>query len=170
MTFHGQFYIVNDLQGHPAPVQQPHPPVMIGGARRKILALAAREANIVAFATKVFPDGTHDFTDSTGPALARKRAWVQEVAGSRFDALEFHIHVGGVINTTDRAKTAAQLAGTVDLPPAQLLDCPQALVGTEDEIVADLLHRREHYGISYISVDERFMDAFAPIIARVAGK
>ena len=166
-TFHGQYYTVTNLQGYPAPVQTPHPPLMIGGARRKMLALAAREADIVSFATKVFSDGTHDFTDSTGPAIAQKRAWVQDVAGVRFATLELHIHVGGVMITNDREKTAAQFAETVGLTSAQLLDCPQALIGTEDEIVADLLQRREQHGISYISVDERFMETLAPIIARL---
>ncbi len=61
------------------------------------------------------------------------------------------------------------MAGTVGLTGEQLLDCLQALVGTVDEIVEALLRRRELYGISYISVDERFMDALAPIVARLAG-
>lgn len=170
VTFHGRYYTITNLHNHPAPLQRPHPPLMIGGARRQMLRLAAQEADIVAFATKVFPDGTHDFTDSTGPAIMRKRAWVEEAAGSRFATLEFHIHVGGVIITSNRQKKAVQLAETVGLTPVQLLDCLQALVGTEDEIIADLLQRREQYGISYISVDERFMDTLAPIVARLAGK
>ncbi len=95
LTFHGRHYTITDLYGHPRPVQQPHPPLMIGGARRRMLALAAREADIVAFATKVDADGTHDFVDSTGPAIARKVAWVREAAGPRFASLELHIHVGG---------------------------------------------------------------------------
>jgi len=170
LTFHGKYYTITNLRSHPAPIQKPHPPLLIGGARRQMLTLAAREADIIAFATKVFPDGAHDFSDSTGPAIARKRAWVQEAAGPRFASLEFHIHVGGVIITPEREKKAAQLADTVGLTPAQLLDCLQALVGTEDEIVDDLLQRRVQYGISYISVDERFMEALAPIVARLTGK
>ena len=170
LTFHGQFYTITKLQGHPAPIQKPHPPFMIGGARRQMLQLAAREANIIGYATKVFPDGTHDFTDSIGPAITRKRAWIQAAAGERFTTLEFHIHIGGVIITPHREKKAAQLAETVGLTPAQLLVCLQALIGTEDEIVDDLIQRRAIYGISYISVDDRFMDTLAPIVARLAGK
>lgn len=170
LTFHGQHYTIADLRGHPRPVQQPHPPLMIGGARPHMLALAAREADIVAFATKVDADGTHHFVDSIGPAIGRKVAWVREAAGPRFASLELHIHVGGVIITQQRRQTADQMAGTVGLTGEQLLDCLQALIGTVDEIVEDLLRRRQRYGISYISVDERFMDALAPIIARLAGQ
>jgi probable F420-dependent oxidoreductase len=170
LTFHGQHYTITGLRGHPRPVQQPHPPILIGGARPRLLALAAREADIVAFATKVDADGTHDFVDSTGPALARKVAWVREVAGPRFASLELHIHVGGVIMTPQRRQMADSMAGTVGLTGEQLLDCLQALIGTVDEIVEDLLRRRELYSISYISVDERFMDALAPVVARLGGR
>lgn len=170
VTFQGQYYTINGLQGHPPPVQQPHPPLMIGGARRQMLALAAHEADIIGLATKVYPDGRHDFTDSTGPAIARKVAWVREVAGPRFDRLELHIHVGGVIVTSHREQTAEQLAGTVGLTGPQLLDCLQALIGTEEEIVETLLQRREQYGVSYLTVDDRFMETLAPIVARLVGR
>jgi probable F420-dependent oxidoreductase len=170
VNYQGQHYTVTDLSGFPRPAQQPHPPIMIGGARRHMLGLAAREADIVAFATKVDADGTHDFGDSTGPAIARKLAWVREAAGPRFASLELHIHVGGVIVTSQRRQTAEQMAGSVGLTGPQLLDCLQALIGTVDEIEADLLRRREQYGISYISVDERYMDALAPVVARLGGQ
>jgi hypothetical protein len=65
---------------------------------------------------------------------------------------------------------ADSMAGTVGLTGEQLLDCLQALIGTVDEIVEDLLRRRELYSISYISVDERFMDALAPVVARLGGR
>jgi len=170
VTFHGQFYTITNLQGYPATIQKPYPPFMIGGARRQMLQLAAREADIIGYATKVLPNGTHDFIDSTEPAITRKRAWIEAAAGERFTTLEFHIHVGGVIITPHREQKAAQLADTVGLTPDQLLVCLQALVGTEDEIVDDLIQRRAKYGISYISVDDRFMDILAPIVARLAGK
>jgi len=169
-NFQGQFYSIKNLYNHPASIQKPHPPLMIGGARKQMLTLAAREANIVAFATKISEDGKPDFLDSTGPAILRKRAWIQEAAGQRFSKLEFHIHVGGVIITSEREREIPELAKSVGLTPSQFMDCLQALVGTEDEIINDLIERRERYGISYISVDERYMDAIAPIVARLSGK
>ena len=45
-TFDGEHYQVHDLDGAPEPVQQPIP-FLIGGGGRKILGLAAREAQIV---------------------------------------------------------------------------------------------------------------------------
>jgi len=169
-NFQGEFYKINNLTNHPVSIQKPHPPLKIGGARKQMLTLATREANIVAFATKISAAGTPDFGDSTGPAILRKRAWIQEAAGSRFPELEFHIHVGGVIITPQREREIPELAKSVGLTPSQFRDCLQALVGTEDEIVNDLIERRERYGVSYVSVDERYMDAIAPIVARLSGK
>ena len=47
LTFHGEHYRITDLDGKPKPVQRPHPPFMVGGGGPKVLALAAREAQIV---------------------------------------------------------------------------------------------------------------------------
>ena len=33
--------------GPPKPVQQPHPPILIGGGGKRVLRIAAREADIV---------------------------------------------------------------------------------------------------------------------------
>jgi probable F420-dependent oxidoreductase len=167
VQFAGEFYQLDGLVNKPRPYQHPHPPLVIGGARPQMLALAAREANTVALATRLNVHGSPDFADSLSPRVAAKVAYVREKAGERADSLEFHIHVGGVIVTPDRVATAEQLGPTVGLSGAQLLDCAQALVGTEDEIVAHLIERRERLGISYISVDERFMDTLAPVVARL---
>src|SRR5260370_24138564 len=44
ITFQGKHYAVTDLDGQPKPVQQPHPPFIIGGGGPQSLARAAREA------------------------------------------------------------------------------------------------------------------------------
>jgi hypothetical protein len=43
------------------------------------------------------------------------------------------------------------------------------LVGTVDQIVEELQMRREQFGISYITVNEQYMNDFAPVVARLAG-
>src|SRR6266702_7446084 len=46
-SFSGKHYRITSLEGHPAPVQKPHPPIVIGGGGRRMLQIAAREAEIV---------------------------------------------------------------------------------------------------------------------------
>jgi hypothetical protein len=43
------------------------------------------------------------------------------------------------------------------------------MIGSVDQIVETLQERRERYGISYITVFGD-IDAFAPVVARLAGK
>ena len=47
---------------------------------------------------------------------------------------------------------------------------PYVLVGTVDQMVADLEARRERWGISYIMTHEPFMDALAPVVAQLVGR
>src|SRR5262249_4254360 len=46
-TYHGDHFTITELDGQPKPVQQPRPAIVIGGGGRKILALAAREADVI---------------------------------------------------------------------------------------------------------------------------
>ena len=43
----GEHYTITDYDGLPMPVQRPHPPILIGGGGRRVLSIAAREADIV---------------------------------------------------------------------------------------------------------------------------
>jgi hypothetical protein len=56
------------------------------------------------------------------------------------------------------------------LTPDEILQSPYVLVGTVDQIVEDLQARRERWGISYYVIFEPYLDVFAPIVARLAGR
>src|SRR3989442_4499292 len=47
VVFAGRHYRVTDHTIHPLPVQRPRPPIFIGGSAPRLLALAAKEADIV---------------------------------------------------------------------------------------------------------------------------
>jgi len=151
------------------PVQRPHPPLLIGGGGPRVLGVAAREADIVALAPRALADGTLDPANITAGASAAKVATVRAAAGARFADLELNVYVYAVVVTADRAGAAARLAADFALPAADLLASPHALIGTEDEIVADLRARRDRYGIAYLTVGDDLADALAPIVARLAG-
>ena len=50
-----------------------------------------------------------------------------------------------------------------------MLEHPNALIGSVDAICERLVERRERYGISYVMVSMRSTEAFAPVVARLAG-
>jgi probable F420-dependent oxidoreductase len=169
-SFSGEFYTVEGLQIPPVPVQKPHPPLVIGGGSKKILSLAARQADIVSITTRALPDGSKDAADMTAAATARKIEWVREAAGERFAEIEMNTICPTVEITNDRLAVAERLA--VDLPVSadDVLESPAVLLGTVEEIVETLQERRERFGFSYIVVLEPVIEAFAPVVERLAGK
>jgi hypothetical protein len=43
------------------------------------------------------------------------------------------------------------------------------LIGTVEQMIEDLQARRERWGISYYIIFEPYLDAFAPVVAHLAG-
>jgi probable F420-dependent oxidoreductase len=173
----GVHFTVQNLNLQPKPVQHPHPPLFIGGWRRRILELAAREADIVGLDLASMPNGTMDAMSITAEAVAEKVAWVRAAAGERIDALEFHINVLDIIVTdhqqagidTVRAQNEAMsaLVSNLHLSDEQILQSPHVLIGSIDQMTEKLLMLREHDGISYFSMFDS--EAAAPVVARLAG-
>lgn len=170
-TFHGKHYTVTDLDGHPKPVQRPHPPFIIGGGGPKILGLAAREASIVGInanlrgGVAISDDAARSMT---GAATDDKIARLREAAGVRFDDLEIQSFVGFTTFTDDRRALAEMMAGAFGVTPDEALETPVVLAGTLDQMIDDLLARRERWNMSYVVVGVDVMEEFAPAVARLA--
>jgi probable F420-dependent oxidoreductase len=80
VTLHGKYYQIKGLDAFPRPTQQPHPPIMIGGRQRRLLSLAARQANIVSI-SMLDPRGSGL---PPPPTYAEKVRWVRAAAESRY--------------------------------------------------------------------------------------
>ena len=170
VTFAGRHYTIADLEGRPTPVQRPHPPIAIGGGGRRTLTLAAREASIVGLVPRARRDGSGlDMTDLSDTATREKLEWVRSAAGDRFDSLEIHALIQAVAVGERRTAAADQLASRFKVARDVVLETPYVLLGTIEEICETLWERRERYGISYLTVFERDMEVFAPVVARLAG-
>ena len=150
-TFEGRHFRVTELDGRPKPVQRPHPPILIGGGRPRVLAMAGRQADIVA-----------DRVDE-------KIGWVRDAAGDRFDDLELNLLVQFAVVVDNRVELAESMAPAVGLTAEQALDSPYAWVGTIGEICDDLERWRERWGISYWVVHVDAMEALAPVVERLSG-
>ncbi len=170
VTFAGRHYTIADLEGRPTPVQRPHPPIAIGGGGRRTLTLAAREASIVGLVPRARRDGSGlDMTDLSDAATREKLEWVRAAAGDRFDSLEIHALIQAVAVGERRTAAADDLASRFKVARDVVLETPYVLLGTIEEICETLWERRERYGISYLTVFERDMEVFAPVVARLAG-
>jgi probable F420-dependent oxidoreductase len=164
------------FEGAPKPLQKPWPPIAIGGGGRRVLELAAREADIVAVnmdmrSGQFGPEGVRL---STSEVMDEKVQWIREAAGERFASLECEIGVHFVMVTDDADSVLTDVAqwtnGLVDLPPDDAREHPHVLVGSASEICDTLEDRRERYGFSYITVQERVAAAFSPVVDRLSGR
>ena len=170
VTFSGKYYTISNLKSVTKPLQQPHPPIMVGGAGKRMLSIAGREANIVALALTNLPNGGWNMSEATSAGMQQKLDWVRQAAHNRFDELELNVLVYVVIVTNERQAEAQRVARFFGVSGEELLEMPFFLIGTVDQICNDLLLRRERYGISYTVVLNEHMQSFAPIVERLAGR
>jgi probable F420-dependent oxidoreductase len=172
-SFCGEHYTITELDGQPKPVQKPHPPFLIGGGGRRILAVAAREAAIVGVnALLRSGEGTsEDAVRSLTPAATdQKLEWLRAAAGDHFDDLELQTLVGFVLSTDDRDAIGQGMAAAFGVPVEDALAAPVTLVGTQDQMIESLEARRERWQISYVVIPSESLELFAPVVARLGGK
>ena len=170
-TRKGTHYTVTNAQGLPRPHDGKAPPIIIGGGGKRVLSVAAKEADIVG----VNPSLAEGFVGpetaaSARPERYRERVeWVREAAGTRFDDLELQVLTFVVQIVPNRNEVLSNLAPLFGLIPEEAAEIPMVLIGDVDQISETLIGRRDEYGFNYFVVHEAEMDAFAPVVARLAG-
>lgn len=170
--FSGQHYTIDGLRGTPQPVQAPCPPILIGGGGKRVLTIAAREADIIGVNASMHAGvvGPDAIATMTAEAVDDKVAIVREAAGDRMDRIEMNVRAFMVQVTDQREATLAGIAGAIGVEPAMVETTPFALVGPPAKLVEDLLERRERWGFSYVIVGAGEVEAFAPVVAELAGR
>jgi probable F420-dependent oxidoreductase len=167
----GKHYRIQGYDAQPKPVQQPRPPLLVGGGGQKVLRLAGREADIVGINPNLRAGSvTADAATSTlREATEQKLAWVREGAGNRFDDIELQVRYFVAMITDDARGLAEAMAPGFGVTPDEALGSAVACVGTTDEVCDLLVQRREEWGVSYVVFGDDNFEAFAPVVARLAG-
>jgi probable F420-dependent oxidoreductase len=170
-SFDGAYYHVHDLTLLPRPVQDPGPPLIIGGGGERVLSFAARHADIVSINVNLRQGtgGPETAPDASPDRTRQKVAWVKEAAGERFGDLELNALIGFVMITDEAAELAASMAPVFGINPEDALHVPLALLGTLEEMTDELRWRREEYGISYWSIEADSWEALGPVVATLSG-
>ena len=171
-SFSGDHYTITHYNGTPKPVQAPCPPILIGGGGKRVLSIAAREADIVGInatmsAGVIGPDA---FNTMTAEAVDEKVAIVREAAGARFNDIEMNVRAFLVSITDDAKQAASGIASMLGVERQMVEESPFALVGPTSKLIEDLLERRERWGFSYVIVGADDVDLFAPVVAALNGK
>jgi len=170
-TFAGEHYRVTGIEGSPRPLQMPHPPILLGGGGRRMLQLAAREADIVNVNFDLREGAINRNLVRTGLAEAtvEKLGWIRDAAGERMERIELSVTIFLANITDDRESVASVMAAGIGVAAKDILAMPHFLIGTVDEVVEDVQARRERYGISYVIVPGEAAESFAPVVARLTG-
>lgn len=171
VSFTGKHYTVKEVEAKPSPVQKPHPPIVLGGGGRRMLGLAAREADIVSINFNLSEGRINRDLVRTGLAEAtdEKVGWIKEAAGDRLSKIELSVTIFVVNVTDDRDAVAAAMASGLGSEPREVLEMPHFLIGTVEQIIEALKARRERYGISQVIVPDDAAESLAPVVERLTG-
>lgn len=125
-SFEGRFYTLDDAWAEPRPVQQPHPPILIGGGGEKVLLkLVARHASLWNHGGTV-DELQHKIEVLRGHCAAE---------GTDFDAIE-KTWFGNVIIDSDAARARSRLERVArawrttpeKMASSQLVGTPEAMI------------------------------------------
>ncbi|MFE0103433.1 TIGR03621 family F420-dependent LLM class oxidoreductase [Streptomyces sp. NPDC059009] len=174
----GEHYTLTDHGDTPEPAQRPHPPLFLGGGGKRLLTLAAREAQIVGLAPRLVPGDRPRLEPRsvTAAATEEKVRWIREAAGERFGDLELNVYpTGGPTVITGRPLAEARRRADrireqsgVELTAEEILDSPHVYIGTVKGLTQKFLDLRERFGISSFLIDD--LDALAPVVEELAGR
>ncbi|MDX3639094.1 TIGR03621 family F420-dependent LLM class oxidoreductase [Streptomyces sp. MB09-02B] len=156
--------------GHPAASASapacPSPPAfLLGGARRRTLTLAGREADIVSILPPLGPNGPNDYADGLPEKVDAQVAWVRAAAAGRSSPPLLNHLLWACVVTSDPPAALEALAKQLGYPPADMARMVPFLVGTIDQMALNLLARRDRWGFSLVTIPEVAMEQFAPVIA-----
>jgi probable F420-dependent oxidoreductase len=172
----GRFYTITELDGLPKPVQQPHPPFLIGGTRERVVRLAAREADIVGLDLRQRGEAILDAFEARTDVRV---GWIREEAGDRFADLDVSVLrlLGDITITRQPLKVASELAerytGWTGIPISaqDVLESPYSLIGSVGDLVDKLGRIRERWGINSFLIgwfDETSLRDIAPVVEQLA--
>jgi probable F420-dependent oxidoreductase len=168
----GTHLTVKGFAGRPLPHSPGGPPIMIGGGAPKILGLAGQKADIVSlnFNNAAGKLGGASVATSDAAATMQKIEWIRAGAGDRFDDIE--IEIGAYFMAVGESGIAQRdaIASRFGVAGEVLAAHPHGLFGTTEQICETLIQRREEYGISYVTVAQRHLEEFAPVVDALTGK
>lgn len=156
-SFNGRYYKIDKAYNFPKPVQQPHPPIMMGGSGRKVLEVAAREADIMNLIAAVYQGSIEaaQQAEFNNVQLKKRIAQLHELAraaGRDPNSIELSgfplVLMSSSKSEADAmAKSAGDACGISRLDEVRRL--PMSLIGTPEEIRDELRYRIEELNITY---------------------
>jgi probable F420-dependent oxidoreductase len=165
-TFEGVHYTVRGARCDPRPASAPQ--IIVGGGSKRVLTVAAEEADIVNVSVPSGEKGGDAASKATFEHFDRCLEWIRAAAGERFDSLELQVAPFAVMTVGSR-RAAIRSATMLGFAGEEALDLPVVLIGTAEEMCERLVERRERWGLTNVVVSGDAIDSFAPVVAQLAG-
>jgi probable F420-dependent oxidoreductase len=172
-TFSGEFYQLRDAVLNPKPVRKPYPPILLGGGGRGLLRLAGKHADVVNIISETGKAGyikVDEVSKLTDAVFQEKVRFVRAEA-ARHGRNPRDIRISNVAFTTmitdspEATRMSSEaLAGFFRIPPEALPRSPMALIGTPDELIAEIKRRTEAWELGqivFVFTDETTMRRLA---------
>jgi probable F420-dependent oxidoreductase len=166
-SFTGRYFHIQKAINLPPPLQQPHPPIMIGGTDRRTLRIIAEDADIMSFFTHTLSSGD----------LKRRIEFMRTLAaGAGRDPEDIEISAMVKVYPAESAAESDAMAARVareittgNFKPqladaAAARDAPALLIGTVYEIRRAIRTRVEELGCTYFKLimpSDEFAQTFA---------
>jgi alkanesulfonate monooxygenase SsuD/methylene tetrahydromethanopterin reductase-like flavin-dependent oxidoreductase (luciferase family) len=172
-THDGEFFHFQEAMLHPKTLQKPHPPIVLGGGGKGLLRVAARYAdvlNIIAAvgrrgyismegASRLDDDATRAKIDFVRAEAARAGRDPQAIEISNF------AFVLVLADSAEAARAAREgMAAGLGVPVDAVARAPMTLIGTREEMVAELRRRAAAWGVREVVIqfqDEAVVERFA---------
>jgi probable F420-dependent oxidoreductase len=144
----------------------------VGGGHPEVLRVAARRADVVGLSglSRTLPDGHHHEVRWSEADLRSQLQLVREEAQRAGNAPVIEALVQTVTVTEDRAASIAEISGTIPGASAEdVARTPFLLVGTYEQMAAQLLAQAGEFGISSYVVRETAVPDMERVLARLNG-
>jgi len=149
-THEGEFFRFHAAELNPKTVQKPHPPIVLGGGGTGLLRVAARHADVLNVIADVGRRGYISMQGAStfdGDAIRAKIDFVRREAarlGRDPQSIEISNFAFAMMLADSTAAAQAMregMAGGFGVPPDAVGRAPMTLIGTPDEMIAELRRR-----------------------------
>lgn len=172
VDFEGSHYHISGHTLEPLPPQGVDLPMLVGGNGDRVLGVAAAYADIIGFVGVTLRRHSQTLDHFSRAGLADRIEYVSSHGG---EGAERAILVQRVAITEERERRAEELfekgsERSATYPTAdEILDSPFMLVGSVDEICAELVSLRDELGVSYVTVFARRSPGFDDVVRNLRG-
>jgi len=164
VDFDGEHYTVKGFVAFPTPLQAPVP-LMIGARSRRMLSIAAREAQVVSVLAQAVAGGNQR------AGFEQQLRWIEEAGGRQRDDLVVGLRIPfGQIAAPGASglELVQQWASRLGLPADEVRSSPFMIVGDLAMVRDHLGALAERDGIGYVTLSEELAWSMAPVVAELS--